>query len=201
MAALFALGIDNLIIELSGPEVPICDGSSLFFVEQIQKVGLLEQEGEKEIYTLDSPVYFSSGDMHLVALPSNDFRISYTLDYPQSPYLRSQYFSSEITPDLFCKEIAPCRTFTLYEDVLPLIQKGILKNADLGAGVVIDGEKVMNPEGVRFRDEMVRHKVLDLIGDIALLGKSLHVHLMGIKTGHAVNHEMARQLCNILRKK
>lgn len=201
MAALFAFGVDNLIIELSGPEMPIFDGSSLFFAEQIEKVGLLEQEGVKTIYTLDAPCYFSSGDMHLVALPSADFQISYTLHYPQSPYLKSQYFSSEITPSIFLSEIAPCRTFTLYEDVLPLIQKGILKNAALEHGVVIDGQSVLNPEGVRFTDEQVRHKVLDLIGDIALLGNALHVHLIGIRTGHAANHAIAKQMRNMLRRK
>jgi len=201
MAAVFALGVDNLIVELSGPEMPIFDGSSLFFIEQIANIGLVEQEAKKEVYTLNQPCYFSSGDMHLVALPSEDFRISYTLHYPQSPYLQSQYFSGAITSDVFCREIAPCRTFTLYEDVLPLIQKGILKNAALEHGVVIDGNRVLNPEGVRFGDEMVRHKVLDLIGDIALLGSPLQVHLIGVKTGHAANHAIAGQMQKILRKK
>ena len=200
MAALFACGIDNLIVEISGPEMPIYDGSSLPFIELIDSVGTIQQNKAKDIYTIDAPCHFSSGEMHLVALPASEFRISYTLHYPQSPYLQSQYFSSLITTDLFRQELAPCRTFTLYEDVLPLIQKGILKNAALEHGVVIDGTKVLNPEGVRFPNEMVRHKVLDIIGDIALLGVSLHVHLIGSKTGHAANHAIAKQLRKSLRK-
>lgn len=200
MAALFASNIDNLIIEISGPEVPIFDGSSLPFVEIIEKAGVLEQNSLKDVYTVDAPCHFSAGDTHLVALPSHEFRISYTLHYPQSPYLNSQYFSGAITADYFRKEIAPCRTFTLHEDVMPLIQKGILKNAALEHGVVIDGDKVLNPEGVRFPDEMVRHKVLDLIGDIALLGCRLQMHLIGIKTGHTANHAIARAIAKEMRK-
>lgn len=200
MAALFIYGVDNLIIELSGSELPIFDGSSLPFVEFIEKAGVIEQDALKEIYTIDAPCHFSSGETHLIALPSDAFRISYTLHYPHSPYLQSQYFSSTMTLDSFKKEIAPCRTFALYEEVLPLIQKGILKNGGLEHGVVIDGERVLNPDGARFRDEMVRHKVLDLIGDIALLGSPLHVHLIGIKTGHAANHAIARSIAKQMRK-
>lgn len=200
MAALFACGVDNLIIEISGPEVPILDGSSLPFVEILEKAGILEQDALKDVYTIDTPCHFSADDMHLIALPSSEFRISYTLHYPQSPYLRSQYFTSTITADCFRKEIAPCRTFTLYEDVAPLIQKGILKNASLEHGVVIDGNQVLNPEGVRFPDEMVRHKVLDMIGDIALLGCPLLVHLIAIRTGHAANHAIARAIAKQMRK-
>lgn len=194
MAALFALGVDNVRIDISGPEVPIFDGSALAFVELIAKGGIQTQGVDKKTYTLEAPCYFSTGETHLVALPANEFRISYTLHYPQSPYLKSQYFSTAITPDLFCREIASCRTFALYEELVPLIQKGILKNAALEHGVVIDGQKVLNPEGARFADEMVRHKILDMVGDFALLGTSLNVHLIGVKTGHAANHEIAKQM-------
>ncbi len=199
MAALFACKVNNLIVEISGPEMPIFDGSSLPFIELIEKAGILEQDKEQPIYLLEKPCSFTVGETHVIALPAEEFRISYTLHYPHSPYLKSQYFSSTITPSFFKKEIAPCRTFTLYEDVAPLIEKGILKNAALEHGVVIDGERVLNPEGVRFADEMVRHKVLDLMGDIALLGWQLRVHLIGIKTGHAANHAIAKELRKSLR--
>jgi UDP-3-O-[3-hydroxymyristoyl] N-acetylglucosamine deacetylase len=200
MAALFACGVDNLIVEISGSEVPIFDGSALPYVELIEKAGVLEQNAEKNVYLLDAPCSFSSGDTHIIALPSDELRISYTLHYPQSPYLKSQYYSFNADLGLFKQQVAPSRTFTLYEDVAPLIQKGILKNAALEHGVVIDGERVLNPDGVRFSDEMVRHKVLDLMGDIALLGWQLRVHLIGIKTGHAANHAIAKELRKSLRK-
>ena len=201
MAAIRASEIDNLIVDVAGAEMPIFDGSSLPFMQILDQAGVAEQEGRKDLYVLDKPISWSHGDMHMIALPSDEYRISYTLHYPQSPYLKSQYYSCVVKPETFRQEIAPCRTFTLYQDVLPLIEKGVLKNAALEHGVVIDGEKVMNPEGVRFPDEMVRHKILDIIGDFALLGCTFHAHLIGIKTGHAANHYVAKELRKFLRIK
>jgi len=201
MAAVRASEIDNLIVDMSGPEMPIFDGSSLPFMQMIDQAGVVEQESVKDIYVLDQPVSWSQGDTHLVALPSDEYRISYTLHYPQSPYLRSQFYSFIVNPDSFRSEIAPCRTFALYQEIAPLIEKGFLTNAALDAGVVIDGEKVLNPEGVRFPDEMVRHKILDMIGDFALLGCTFNAHLIAIKTGHAANHTVAKELRKFLRKK
>jgi len=201
MAALFALGIDNLIVEISGGEVPIFDGSARFFVEEIGRAGVVEQNVRAEVYVLDAPCHFAVGDSHLVALPSSDFRVSYTFHDPSSPQLGSQFFSATVTPEIFCAEIAPCRTFARHQDLVQLIEKGLLKSATLEHGVVIDGDQILNPEGVRFRDEMARHKALDLIGDIGLLGVRLEVHLIGAKTGHAANHAFARELRSKLRKK
>ncbi len=201
MAAVRASEIDNLVVEISGPEMPIFDGSSLPYMKMFDEAGVVEQEDRKNIYILDQPVSWSQGDMHMVALPADEYRISYTLHYPQSPYLRSQYYSCVVKPETFRSEIAPCRTFTLYKEVAPLIEKGILKNAVLDCGVVIDGDKVLNPEGVRFPDEMVRHKILDIIGDFALLGCTFHAHLIAIKTGHAANHSVAKELRKFLRKR
>lgn len=201
MAAVQASEIDNLIVEISGPEMPIFDGSSQAFIEMIDQSGTVEQEGTKDIFVLDQPVSWTQGDMHLIALPADEYRISYTLHYPQSPYLRSQYYSCVVKPETFRKEIASCRTFTLYQEIAPLIEKGLLKNANLNCGVVIDGEKVLNPEGVRFPDEMVRHKILDIIGDFALLGCAFQAHIVAIKTGHAANHSVAKELRKFLRKK
>ncbi len=200
MAALYACGVDNLIIELNGPEMPIFDGSSLPYIEIIEKVGLQEQSGSKEVYTLDAPCSITIGDTQIIALPAHEFRVSYMLHYPNSPYLQSQYFSLGMDYNSFKEQIAPCRTFALYEEIAPLIEKGVLKNGALEHGVVIDGERVLNPDGVRFSDEMVRHKVLDVVGDIALLGWQLRVHLIGIKTGHAANHAIAKELRKSLRK-
>ncbi len=201
MAAVQASEIDNLIVDISGPEMPIFDGSSKAFIQMIDEAGTAEQDATKDIYVLDQPVSWTQGDMHLVALPSDEYRISYTLHYPQSPYLRSQFYSFVVKPETFRQDIAPCRTFTLYQEIAPLIEKGLLKNANLDCGVVIDGDKVLNPEGVRFPDEMVRHKILDIIGDFALLGCNFHAHLIAIKTGHAANHSVAKELRKFLRKK
>jgi len=201
MAAVRASEIDNLVVEISGPEMPIFDGSSLDYMKMFDQAGIAEQEDEKNVYILDQPVSWSQGDMHLIALPSEEYRVSYTLHYPQSPYLKSQYYSCAVKRDIFRAEIAPCRTFTLYKEIAPLIEKGILKNAALDCGVVIDGDRVLNPEGVRFPDEMVRHKILDIIGDFALLGCTFHAHLIAIKTGHAANHSVAKELRKFLRRR
>lgn len=201
MAAVQASEIDNLIVDISGPEMPIFDGSAEPFIRFIDQAGVMEQDESKAVYVLEQPVSWNQGDMHLVAVPSEEYRISYTLHYPQSPYLRSQYYSCVVKPEIFRKEIAPCRTFTLYQEIAPLIEKGLLKHANLDCGVVIDGEKVLNPEGVRFPDEMVRHKILDIIGDFALLGCTFCAHIIAIKTGHAANHVVAKELRKFLRKK
>lgn len=200
LAALRAFEIDNLTIEVAGPEIPIFDGSALPFVHFLNEAGVLSQEGEKKDYTLSKPIFWSQGDIHLVALPADDFRISYTLHYPQSPYLRSQYRSFIIGRETFEKEIAPSRTFSLYEEVAPLIEKGLLSGG-LENGVVIQGEKVLNPEGVRFSDEMVRHKILDLIGDLSLAGIPFCAHVIAIRSGHAAHHAFTKELIQYLEKR
>jgi UDP-3-O-[3-hydroxymyristoyl] N-acetylglucosamine deacetylase len=200
MAALRGLEIDNVSVEIAGPEVPIFDGSSLPFVQMFQEAGIVQQQEKKAISQLTTPVFWSKGDLHLIAVPSEEYRISYTLHYPNSPYLRSQYFSIVLTPDSFAKEIAPCRTFSLYEEIAPLLEKGLLKGGGLENGVVIKDNQVMNPEGVRFPDEMVRHKILDLVGDLALVGFPFLAHIIAIRCGHSANHAFAKQLVNHLRR-
>jgi UDP-3-O-[3-hydroxymyristoyl] N-acetylglucosamine deacetylase len=199
LAALAGLGIRNAKIEISGPEVPIFDGSSLPFVEKFQAAGL-EPIEEKNVARLAEPLFWSKGDLHLVALPSDEYRISYTLHYPNSPYLRSQYFSLPIQRDTFITELAPCRTFSLYEEIAPLIEKGVLKGGGLENGVVIKDNAVLNPEGVRFPDEMVRHKMVDLVGDLSLVGFPFLAHIIAIRCGHSANHAFAQQLVNQLRR-
>lgn len=196
LAALQAYGIDNLLIEIDGPEVPIFDGSSLAFVEAIEKAGLCEQEGWKNRFQLSAPLFWSQGDIHLIALPSNEYRISYTLHYPQSKILRSQFYSVPVNEETFKKEIAPCRTFSLYEEIVPLIEKGIIKGGSLENGVIIKGDEIVNAEGVRFQDEMVRHKILDMIGDLSLIEHAFTAHIIAIRSGHTSNNAFAKELLN-----
>ena len=199
MAALKGADIDNLYVEVAGPEIPILDGSSLPFSQLIQFAGVLEQDQERVVYKLLAPLSWSQGDTHIIALPSEEYRISYTLHYPQSPYLGSQYYSYVVNAENFLKEIAPSRTFALYEEIELLMQKGILKEgASLENGVVIKGNQVLNPEGVRFPDEMVRHKILDMIGDLSLIGFPFVAHIIAIKSGHAANYHFGKELKNML---
>lgn len=194
LSALYALGVDNVRIEMEGSEVPIGDGSARPFVELIRRAGLQKQNAPRRYLRVEKPVFWTEGDTHLVALPSSEFRISYTLHYPQSSYIRSQYFSSFIDAEIYQAQIAPCRTFSLYEEILPLIEKGVIKGGGLDNAVVVQGDRILNPEGTRFPDEMVGHKVLDLIGDLALLGMPLIAHVLAIRSGHASNVAFAKTI-------
>ena len=195
MAALYAYGIDNLLISLSGPEVPIFDGSSIPFIEMIEEAGVVFQ-GEKDVYVLRQPVSFSSGEMHIIAIPSNECRISYTLHYPNSKCIGTQFFSVPLEKKAFVNEISPCRTFSVYEEIAPLIEKGLIKGGSLENAVVIKDNQVMNPEGLRLPDEMVRHKILDMIGDLGLMGISFSAHILAIRSGHYANNAFANELLN-----
>lgn len=198
LSALKAMGVDNAVLAISGPEVPILDGSSEAFVEAILKAGIAELEEEKEIYTLESPISWSKGDIHLVAIPAQEFRISYTLHFPESALLKSQYFSVVVSPQNFIEQIASCRTFCLYEEIAPFIESGLIKGGGLDNAVIIKNDVVINPDGVRFPDEMVRHKILDLIGDLSLVSCPFNAHVIAIRSGHASNILFARELLNQL---
>jgi len=199
LSTLSAYQIDNLIIEIQGSEVPICDGSSKCFVELIEQVGVQELEERCPIYRLTEPLFWSQGDIHLIALPSDEYRISYTLHYPHSSFLRAQYYSVQINEKNFKTEIAPSRTFSLYEEIAVLLEKGLLKGGSLENAVIIRDDRVINPEGVRFPEEMVRHKILDVIGDLSLIGHSFVAHIIAIRSGHASNNAFAKKLKNHLK--
>lgn len=194
LAALSACQIDNVIIEMDGPEVPILDGSALPFVEMIEEAGVVYQEEEVEIHYLEEPLYVSHDEVVLIALPSLDFRVTYTLSYPGHPLLEMQTHSFTLSREAFKKEIAPSRTFSLFEEITPLIERGIIKGGSLENGVVIKGEEILNPEGLRFKNEMVRHKILDLIGDLSLTRVPFYAHIIAIRSGHATNSELAKEL-------
>lgn len=196
LAALSAHQIDNVHIQLTGPEVPIFDGSSLTFIQMLCDAGCVEQEEEKTIYELSRPIYCVKNDALLVALPSDDWKISYTLHYPHDSCIGTQFYSTLISRELFEQNIAPCRTFSVYEEIAPLIEKGFLKGGSLDNAIVIKNNQVMNPEGLRFPDEMVRHKILDMIGDLYLMGISFSAHIVAIRSGHCMNNLLAHALFN-----
>ncbi len=198
LAAIRAFDIDNLLIEVEGIEPPVGNGSSDVFVEMIEKAGILEQDTNIEIKQLNTPVYHTEGDVHLVALPCDRFKISYTLNYPNSDLLRAQYFSSDITTDIFKHEIACCRSFGLYEEIGPLIDRGLIKGCSLANAVVVKGDVVFSKDGLFFPDEMVRHKVLDVIGDLSLVGFPFQAHIIAIRSGHASHKTFAKKLSNAL---
>ncbi|HEX2582777.1 MAG TPA: UDP-3-O-acyl-N-acetylglucosamine deacetylase [Chlamydiales bacterium] len=191
LSALYGFGIDALRIEVDGPEIPAGDGSAREYVRLIEEAGIRILEAPKKVILIEQPVYWSQGDIQIIGLPSPEFRISYTLHYPQSPLIRSQFYSFK---DRYKEEIASCRTFSLYEEIAPFIEKGLIKGGGLDNALVIQGDRILNPEGTRFPDEMVRHKVLDLMGDLSLLGAALQGHILSVRSGHTANVAFAKLL-------
>ncbi len=196
LAAVHAYQIDNLCIQVTEAEPPIGDGSSLPFVEMIEQAGIEEQSQTTSSVVLKSPVHFTMGSTHLVAIPSDTYRISCTLHYPNTPVIRSQYCSFEVTEENFKREIAPCRTFALYEEITALMERGLIRGGSLENAVVIKDNVVFSKEGLRFADEMVRHKVLDLIGDLSLVGFHFLAHVIAIRSGHLSNIALGKELIN-----
>lgn len=198
LAALSACHVDNVCVELSAAEPPVGRGSSDVFVEMLQDAGLQEQEAFFPTVTLKEPVYWSKDEIHLVALPYDGYRISYTLHYPQSLGIKTQYLSVEITPENFRKELAPCRTFCLYEEVSMLIDRGLIRGGSLDNSVIVKEDVVFSKGGLKFPDEMVRHKILDMVGDLSLLGYGLRAHILAVRSGHASNIAFAQEILNYI---
>lgn len=198
LAAIKAYQIDDLIIDLDNIEPPIGNGSSDVFVEMIESAGIIEQKSTVPVVRLQSPVYFTDKDIHIVAIPYDGYKISYTLNYPNTPALRSQFVSIDVNAENFKKEIAPCRTFSLYEEISHLIDRGLIKGGSLDNAVVIKGDAIFSKGGLFFPDEMVRHKILDVIGDLSLVGIDFYAHIIAIRAGHASNQALAQLLLNAI---
>lgn len=196
LAAVKAFDIDNLCIEVSDIEPPVGNGSSDVFVEMIQASGIKEQNQSVPIVKLKTPIYFSKDEIHLVALPYDGFRISYTLQYPDSKILKAQHHSIHLTSESFKQEIAPCRTFARYDEISTLMDRGLIKGGSLANAVIIQDDVVFSKNGLFFPDEMARHKILDIVGDLSLVGFSFHAHIISIRSGHATNFELAKKLFN-----
>lgn len=193
LAALSAMGVDNAIVEMDANEPPIGDGSAQAYVDLIKKAGTVAQEAPRKFLEVREPMNVESktGAL-LVLLPDNKFRISCTQAGPNNRF--TQYLSTEITPAVFEQEIAPARTFVYYEDVEPLMEKNLIKGGSLENAVVVRGDAVLSKEPLRFQDEFVRHKILDIIGDLALVGTRIRGHVIAVKPGHAINADLARAL-------
>lgn len=199
ISALAGMGVDNCVIEMDANEPPIGDGSSRPFVELIKKVGLVPQNAIRKVWEIREPIHLETGDGTIITIvPSKTFKISVTNVGPEGRF--TQYFSSEITPELYEKEICAARTFVYYEDVKPLLEKGLIKGGSLESAVVIRGNEIMSKESMRFHNEFARHKALDLIGDLMLAGVKILGHVIAVKPGHGPNTKMAATLKGIYSK-
>ena len=193
LSALSAMGIDNAIVEMDANEPPIGDGSAAPYVEVINKAGTLAQDASRRFFDVRDPIHIESKNGSLVVLlPDAKFRISCTQAGPNNRF--TQFYSAEITSSVFEREIAPARTFVYYEEVQPLMDKNLIKGGSLENAIVVRGEAVLSKEPLRFADEFARHKVLDIIGDLALVGTRIRGHVIAVRPGHGINAELARAI-------
>ena len=192
MATLSGLGIDNLLIEMDSAEVPGLDGSALGFVEAIKKAGIATHAEERRTFKVKTPIYAQDEDSSIVILPSSEFKISYTLSYAH-PSLGDQFMDVTWTPEFFEKELAPARTFCLEDEAQALIQNGMGKGANYENTLVVGKDGVRHNK-LRFPNEFIRHKVLDLVGDFYLLGMPIKGHVIAIKSGHTLNMRILQKI-------
>ncbi len=192
LSALVGMGVDNALIQMDANEPPIGDGSAGAYVELIKKAGIVEQDAPRRYIDIQEPLNVEINGSLLVILPDSKFRVSCTQAGPEGRF--TQFLSAEITPEFYEKEIAPARTFVFYEDVKPLMDKGLIKGGSLENAIVARGESVLSKEPLRFPDEFVRHKILDIVGDLALCGRFIRGHVIAVKPGHGINTEAAKKL-------
>ncbi len=193
LAAVRGLGIDNLTIELDTAEPAEPDGSSAPFVKVLKEAGIVEQDARRKYIEVKSPVALTENGVQMVALPHDGLRISFTAQYDH-PLIGTQYACFDVSKEVFETEIAPARTFSLLKDVEDLRNRGLIKGGSLENSIVIGDHQIMNEEPLRFSDEFVRHKVLDLLGDLCLLGMPVKAHIISVKSGHASNIRLVRLL-------
>ncbi len=220
LAALMGMGIDNAIIELDGPEPPIMDGSALNFVQMLEKAGTVELNDIQQVFKIIEPFHYKDdeSEIEINILPYKNFKITFFMDYGL-PDFGMQYASIENVEDDFIKEIAPARTFGLLSEVTMLKNNGLIKGGSLENAIIVADKKVskkeqeilskligsnknqiikngdfLNRDGLRFANEPVRHKVLDLIGDLSLFGKPVIGHFIATRSGHKTNIELIRKI-------
>ncbi len=193
LAACYGRGLDNLIIEIDSPEIPGMDGSSKPFYDHICEAGLEEQDAESKIYRVSIEVEVSEEKSSLKARPQENFTLNYTMDHDLA-FLPRQQFTLEINEENFARELAPARTFVLKREAEALQKMGLGKGANTQNTLVIDDDGSVMENELRFENEFIRHKTLDLLGDLFLLGEKIQGYIEAERSGHALNAELVRKL-------
>ena len=196
LSALYIYGITDLIVELDGNELPIGDGSARIFMEEIEKAGVRELEEDVEEIVIKEPVYLSKGDKHIVALPCENYKLTYTIKFEHS-FLKSQMLELDIDLESYKNNIGNARTFGFDYEIEYLKKNNLALGGTLDNAIVITKDGVMNPSGLRYEDEFVRHKMLDIIGDLKVLNRPIKAHIIAIKAGHALDIEFAQLIKNL----
>ena len=195
LSAMAGLGIDNAYVDLSAPEVPIMDGSAGPFVFLLQSAGIEEQNALKQFIRIKRKVQVKDGDKTATFLPFNGFKVGFTIDFDH-PVIksRSQNISLDFSSTSFVREVSRARTFGFMRDIEYLRERNLALGGSVENAIVVDDYRILNEDGLRYDDEFVRHKVLDAIGDLYQLGKSLIGEFHGYKSGHALNNMLVREL-------
>jgi UDP-3-O-[3-hydroxymyristoyl] N-acetylglucosamine deacetylase len=193
LSALISMEIDNITIEIDALELPILDGSCLPWVELLGRAGRHQQRAKRSILQVTRPVEVIEGSKRIALVPDSKFRISSQVDFPH-PLVGRQEMEIEVTPQVFAGDIAPARTFGFLDQLPQMKDMGLIRGGSLENAVVFDRDSVMNPQGLRFPDECCRHKILDLIGDLALIGHPLRGHVIAECAGHAMHTALVLKL-------
>jgi UDP-3-O-[3-hydroxymyristoyl] N-acetylglucosamine deacetylase/3-hydroxyacyl-[acyl-carrier-protein] dehydratase len=198
LAALAGYGIDNAVIELDANEPPIADGSSREFCKIIREAGIASQAEKREFYSPTEPIELETGETTMTLFPDDGFKITCTSADKKGRF--TQYYSTEITPKTWERELSHARTFCFYEEIEHLIKNNLIKGGGLENAIVIRDDAVLTTEPMRYPEEFVRHKMLDIIGDLSLLGRPIRGHLMAVKPSHATNCEFVRLIAAQMNK-
>jgi UDP-3-O-[3-hydroxymyristoyl] N-acetylglucosamine deacetylase/3-hydroxyacyl-[acyl-carrier-protein] dehydratase len=198
LSALAGMGVDNAIVELDANEPPIADGSARAYAAMIQQAGLQPQPERREPFVVAAPFQVELGETLLTVLPHDRFRISCTSSDKRGRY--TQFYSLEINPESWARDLAHARTFCFFEEIEYLIKNGLIKGGSLENAVVIRDDAVLTTEPLRYPEEFVRHKILDMVGDLSLLGVPICAHVVAVKPSHTANCELARRLAEARRK-
>ncbi|WP_369712045.1 UDP-3-O-acyl-N-acetylglucosamine deacetylase [Leptotrichia sp. HSP-342] len=195
LSSLSITGVTDILVEISGNELPILDGSSIGFVEKLLEAGIVELNEEIEPVVITEPVIFSDekAGKYVMALPYDGFKISYTIDFNHS-FLKSQYYELEVNLENYIENIAKCRTFAFDYEIDFLKKNNLALGGSLENAVVVGADGPLNPEGLRYPDEFVRHKILDIIGDLYVLGTPIKAHIIAIKAGHYINSRLTEMI-------
>lgn len=193
LSTLAAFRIDNVYLELKGGEIPIGDGSAKVFMDEIRKVGTIEQSEPRRYLYVTQPIHCGDENKHAYVLPYNGLRLSCTIDFPH-PKIGQQFIDIDINEQSFAKELAGARTFGFLKDIEKMREMGLAIGASLENAIALDDNSIMNPEGLRFENEFVRHKAMDALGDLVTLGRPLMGHVVLYKAGHDLLNQLVKKI-------
>lgn len=196
LSALYIFGITDLIVELDENELPIGDGSARVFIEEIEKAGVKELSEDVEEIVVKEPVYLTRGDKHIVALPCDNYKLTYTIKFDHT-FLKTQMLELDVNLENYKNNIGNARTFGFDYEIEYLKKNNLALGGTLENAIVIKKDGVLNPGGLRYEDEFVRHKMLDIIGDLKILNRPIKAHIIAVKAGHALDIEFAHLLKKI----